>query len=692
MNDSEQNQPTTLNVNLSSLNTTQSPNSPIINTTITTTNPPNTTTTTNSSSSPLVNFVQLQKQQPTKLTKDATNKIQAILDKPFDKLPVSKDIPRLLKKIFLISQFLTDHHNITSESPQNPVEEHHDTLSPPVLLSSNVDMSLVNMQQEDRWKHSTNIEFNRENYPDLVGTEDIPKEIIFYQMIDTIVNHVLLISKKESNIINTMFTIPSYQDYISHIDFNDHRTLNEFLLNAIAFNVTKPIASTKEETTEGEQPVASGSEENRNHLILLLKCCQQTIIINVLMGLREFTMKHKIHFKDARGAWRIYIGSEDYTLKESTNSEQPVFSSSFYVAHERSEQLYMKRLDWMQQYGISDEELAQLEANDPREQVNFSKGAMKQLFQFKWQIKLCFSNESVSKLSNNGNLSADDWEDYKLTHVDITLLGIDYTNEDLTVSHQRYCAKEVSLLEQYFGMFKSSTNALVSPSLSSPNQANDVMSPTTLEFSKITLGSPFGTPRSVGTPTVMGSSSFMSIIGSSTNGKSSPLTKHVTTSEELAAKNDSVVVESSEPTLKVEQTSKNDGEAKPVVEQVVESNVIVEKEQEKEVSGNSLLINNHSTLDSRSTTLSKNSQQVPPQLRNDNSNIQYQTDTTSSHLLHSDKINTSKKSDDTLIFCIPRTLLIALPLIGWYFVDHHDKQHETHHDDGDFSEERKLLD
>ncbi|EFC40440.1 predicted protein [Naegleria gruberi] len=539
----------------------------------------------------MINTTQQQQQPKSAKLLDATNKIQAILDKQFDKLPVTKDIPRLLKKIYLISP----------KTRSEQAEEAHDE-------------SLANQQQEDSWKHKTNISFNPENHSDLITPDDIPKEIIFYQFIESIVKDVLNSTDQ--------FNLPTYEEYISHIDFNDHRTLNNYLMHAVKFgdlDLTTP--------TESEPP--TGKDENKNHLLLLLKCCQQTIVINVLMGLREFTMKHKIHFKDARGAWRIYIGSDSPNISTSY--------SSFYVAHERSEQLYMKRLDWMQQYGISDEELVKLEENDPREQVNFAKAAMKQLFQFKWQIKLCFSKDV-------------DGSDFTLTHVNISLLGIDYSNEDLTVSHQKYCEKEVSLLEQYFNMFKSQSQNVSSPMSAS---SDNVFTPSTLEFSKISLGSPFNSPRTPGT-----------VSSPSTTVKPSPLTKHIVTT--IASPEDN----SESNTVVITNNNNNNNTT---------SSVVVEnREQEKEVSETDTLIFKSSNKSSSTHNNFDNSQTQILKTREYGS--------TSSN--HSDNVHISDISNENVLFCIPRSLLVAIPVVGSLFSKVSKSALSKEQD----TEEKKLLD
>ncbi|KAL9657348.1 hypothetical protein ABK040_014337 [Willaertia magna] len=294
---------------------------------------------------------------------DATNKIKGILDKGLYSLPVSKDIPRLLKKINII---------------------------------------LENGELKNEWKQSTEINYNKQDFPE--EEDGLPKEIILYQLIESIIS--LVLKKSDS------YAIPPFEEYIQAIDFNDHLTINNYFLHLVKF-------------------LESQNEENRNHLILLLKCCQQTIIINVLMGLREHTMKHKVHFKDARGAWKIYIGDLSEGMKEG-----------FFVAHERSEQLYMKRADWMNLYKLTDEEVRELEKEDPTDSnINFSKAAMKQLFQFNWQIKLIFFKQEEGH--------------YELSHVTIKLLGIQYINEDETKSHEEYSTKEVDVLNQYFNLFKS---------------------------------------------------------------------------------------------------------------------------------------------------------------------------------------------------------------------------------------------
>nr|CAG4716855.1 unnamed protein product [Naegleria fowleri] len=581
---------------------------------------------------------------------DATNKIQAILDKQFDKLPVTKDIPRLLKKIYLIS----------------PKKINIPSLPQDTDSSSSITQSLSVRQQDDLWKHKTDIPFNPENHSDLTSPDDIPKEIIFYQFIRAIVDDVLNASSE--------FNIPSYEEYISHIDFNDHRTLNNFLMNSISYHPSS-LEQDDDQKDNSNEPL-SGKEENKNPLLFLLKCCQQTIVINVLMGLREFTMKHKIHFKDARGAWKLWIGSDGDLSDTSTTTTSTPYDT-FYVAHERSEQLYMKRLDWMQSYGISDEELAKLEANDPKEQVNFSKAAMKQLFQFKWQIKLCFSKESV--LSGEIPLGEND---FKLTHVTISLLGIDYSNEDLTVSHPQYCEKEIALLEQYFDMFKFQC----SNSISAATDTSSLQSGTSdqfLEFSKKEmLGSPWASPS---TPVISGMSTSQLMNGS----KPSPLTKQIFSSKTPmdTQETHSVATVSTESVGDSFQSIKTS-------EATVETSI---KEQEKEVSEKVQLLtfesNNICTI-----TDSNDDNNQHHHFTNYNS-----ISTTNEPFQQSPKKtkpnrtkDSPKHNDDMILFCIPRTLLAALPFVGVFFsknIDHQDNSvtihNERHHEE--ISEEKTLL-
>jgi hypothetical protein len=313
-----------------------------------------------------------------KSRKKAKSSINGLCDKPLEKLPVSKDLPRLARAFEVYV----------------PDNDKHD---------NNV-FNVQSFKEVTDWKALTNHKYVPDPEDD---PNEIPKHIVLYQLLQVMAQNLPKSDLDKS--------FPSYEKYEQTVNLNDPLTLNTFLLEQF-----------------GEE----------HEVIRLLKVCHQSVIINILLGARHALTKHHIQFKDVRGAWRIQVHMPAKKQEEKKVSDEDtedtesdpylldlerLKSKYISLAHRRREQVFITFAEWKKHME---------EINGEPLTPTKGQSAIKQLFQFEWEVRIFFDPETL-----------------QMVDVTVQLLGIDYENEDGTITFASDCEKQKNALIEYFQQY-----------------------------------------------------------------------------------------------------------------------------------------------------------------------------------------------------------------------------------------------
>jgi hypothetical protein len=349
-----------------------------------------------------------------KARKKAKTSINGLCDKPLEKLPVSKDLPRLARNFEV---FVPD---------------------------DDADIRLARVQsfkEVKDWKANTKLNFVPDPDDD---PNEIPKNILLYQLLQALAQNLPKHDRQK--------IFPTYEEYEKSVNLDDPTSLNNFLLEQF-----------------GEE----------HEVIRLLKVCHQSVIVNILLGARHALTKHHVQFKDVRGAWRIQVhvpSGQQYDMQDDTSTDdsetdpylldlERLKSRYISLGHRRREQVFVTFAEWKKQ-----QELVTGEPLPP--QKNHS--AMKQLFQFEWEVRIFFDPKT-----------------FALEDVAVQLLGINYNNEDGTKSSERDCAIQRNALIDFFQQYVTTQDE--------EEEEEDVKTPT--NASPVVAVSPSGKTASPVQPT-----------------------------------------------------------------------------------------------------------------------------------------------------------------------------------------------
>jgi hypothetical protein len=144
-----------------------------------------------------------------------------------------------------------------------------------------------------------------------------------------------LLSSIHERLPNNSTVFPSFVQFATEVDLSDHNTLNVFLLEHF-----------------GE-----------NHLLTCLtKVLHQTMVIHVLVLLRQLLKSDYVEFKDVQGSWRIGM----FFPVETTDQSLSEYNDKICICHRRREQVFDKALN------------------------DLGKAYFRSLFQFEWEICVVF--------------------------------------------------------------------------------------------------------------------------------------------------------------------------------------------------------------------------------------------------------------------------------------------------------------
>jgi hypothetical protein len=310
-----------------------------------------------------------------KSRKQVKKNINGLCDKPLEKLPLSKDLPRLARNFEV---FISDEQQELTRTQS--------------------------FKEITGWKDLTQHSFIPDPDDD---PNEIPKHILLYQLLQVMSQNL---PKRDLAKI-----FPTYEQYEQAVNLDDTVTLNNFLLEHF-----------------GEE----------HEVIRLLKVCHQSVIVNILLGARQALSKHHVQFKDVRGAWRIQVHvpgkNKNYNFEESDSSDdgesdpflldlERLKSRYISLGHRRREQVFITFAEWKKQ-----QELLNGEPLSPTK----TQTAMKQLFQFEWEVRIFFDPDT-----------------FEMKDVSVQLLGLSYKNEDGTVSLERDCAVQQNALIDFFHQY-----------------------------------------------------------------------------------------------------------------------------------------------------------------------------------------------------------------------------------------------